>query len=165
MRETLLSQFPPSEADLGTGYWPLFTRSWVFQERFLSQRVIHFGQQQAHWECRSTRLSEYWRFSAALPVTSFSDILSDKSSDHREAWHRIVEQYTALELTFKKDRLPAIAAVVERVMSTSARSGDHYLAGLWEKSLILDMAWYNSTKGPLRPRSSLQGPTWTCSSV
>ncbi|KAK5652331.1 hypothetical protein OQA88_10523, partial [Cercophora sp. LCS_1] len=39
-------------ADLvNTGY-PLLTRAWVFQERLLSPRVVHFTTTQLAWECR-----------------------------------------------------------------------------------------------------------------
>ena len=30
-------------------HWPLFTRAWVFQERLLSARVIHFGKNELLW--------------------------------------------------------------------------------------------------------------------
>lgn len=32
---------------------PLLSRRWVFQERILSPRVVHFGEQEVFWECSS----------------------------------------------------------------------------------------------------------------
>ena len=31
--------------------FPLFKRGWVFQERLLAPRVLHFGRQELWWEC------------------------------------------------------------------------------------------------------------------
>ncbi|KAM5343636.1 hypothetical protein ACJ41O_012173 [Fusarium nematophilum] len=33
--------------------WPLLTRAWVFQERILSPRILHFAQNELVWECRT----------------------------------------------------------------------------------------------------------------
>lgn len=37
---------------------PLTRRAWVLQERLLSQRILHFGDQQTMWQCRSKTLAE-----------------------------------------------------------------------------------------------------------
>lgn len=46
----------------------LHKRGWVFQERFASPRILHFGKQQLHWECLETEASEV--FPNGRPVTS-----------------------------------------------------------------------------------------------
>lgn len=39
---------------------PLFKRGWVFQERLLSRRTLHFDKDRIAWECQESRgLSEY----------------------------------------------------------------------------------------------------------
>lgn len=38
--------------------------------------------------------------------------------DSVSSWHRMVEDYSCLHLTFPKDRLPALAAIVQRMMIT-----------------------------------------------
>jgi hypothetical protein len=52
--------FPRSAYNLATegGSWPLLHRAWVFQERLLSTRVIHFTDYQVIWECQSMQESE-----------------------------------------------------------------------------------------------------------
>ncbi|KAK3347293.1 heterokaryon incompatibility protein-domain-containing protein [Lasiosphaeria hispida] len=37
---------------------PLLQRGWVFQERFLAPRMLHFGSEQMFWECREVLASE-----------------------------------------------------------------------------------------------------------
>lgn len=37
---------------------PLLSRAWVFQERFLSPRILYFGTEQLYWECRCHTKSE-----------------------------------------------------------------------------------------------------------
>ena len=37
---------------------PLSRRGWVYQERLLSRRILHYCQDQLHWECQETCLSE-----------------------------------------------------------------------------------------------------------
>jgi hypothetical protein len=38
---------------------PLSQRGWTFQERVLSKRTVHFGDQ-LYWECASLRACEYF---------------------------------------------------------------------------------------------------------
>jgi hypothetical protein len=55
-------------------------------------------------------------------------------------WQLVVSQYSQLQLTHASDRLPAIAAIVQRTMR--ARKDDLYIAGMWKSSLLVDSAWY-----------------------
>lgn len=36
---------------IGNGSYPLLSRAWVFQERLISRRVVHFGYDELYWEC------------------------------------------------------------------------------------------------------------------
>lgn len=50
---------------------PLVSRAWVFQERFLSPRILYFGAELLYWECRC-----YTRFESRLvdyPTSEFND--------------------------------------------------------------------------------------------
>ncbi|KAK3401095.1 heterokaryon incompatibility protein-domain-containing protein [Sordaria brevicollis] len=40
------------------GRIPLLDRGWVFQERMLPPRLLHFGGEQVYWECRHHAISE-----------------------------------------------------------------------------------------------------------
>jgi len=50
---TILSDF---KEDVLSG--ALSRRGWTLQERLLSRRIIHFGQDQLHWECQTALRSE-----------------------------------------------------------------------------------------------------------
>jgi hypothetical protein len=38
--------------------WPLLKRAWVFQERLLSPRLLHFSFGELIWECRHVSACE-----------------------------------------------------------------------------------------------------------
>jgi hypothetical protein len=123
--------------------WPLLRRGWVFQELSLSPRTIHFLKDEVMWQCRSKREQE----SQANIVTSGDEIYFYpnfsfvNNEDLRRQWYDIVNAYSWRDLTFSKDRLPAIAAMATRMQDQ--RPGDRYLAGLWQSSLGLDLLWCN----------------------
>lgn len=51
---------------------PLLKRGWVFQERFLAPRVLHFGARQMLWECASLDACETYPF--GLPEVAQSKV-------------------------------------------------------------------------------------------
>jgi hypothetical protein len=82
-------------------------------------------------------------------------------------WRKKVETYSGLKLTYESNRLPAIAAIVERELIV--RQYDTYIAGMWTSSLLRDLHWAAdpftsdpfASIGPCLPRSA---PTWAWSS-
>lgn len=68
---------------------PLLQRGWVFQERILSSRMLHFGQQQLFWECRESVACETYPHGlpASLRENTLIDIktldLGDEPKDSR----------------------------------------------------------------------------------
>ncbi|KIW49680.1 hypothetical protein PV05_11334 [Exophiala xenobiotica] len=61
-----------------------------------------------------------------------------------EIWKRVVEQYTRMELTEKRDRLIALSGIARMMKSTldAQRSDDTYLAGLWQNYLASQLLWH-----------------------
>jgi hypothetical protein len=133
--------------------FPILTRAWVFQERLLSTRVLHFGPQELSWECRTNVASEYFRELGLTRSDSWPDFLpvpflmkhlhehtlaSADSQLMKKRWQSIVEEYTSLGLTYVSDRLPAIAGVATQMQEV--RSG-RYLAGLWSDNFFEDLTW------------------------
>ena len=173
---TLQQRLSTDESSLT--FWPLLRRAWVYQERLLSRRIVHFGKRQVHWECRSAFLQEDGTFyeepnsynNLGTAVMSFKTF--PKAT--KNAWRKTVTEYTQLDLTYKSDRLPAIAAVAERNMRL--RTGDIYVAGMWlnwENSLLDELAWYTDwwytdQKHPNErnyARSTASIPTWSWASI
>ncbi|KAF2995395.1 hypothetical protein E8E13_004489 [Curvularia kusanoi] len=154
-----LLHFPDEIGQEDPFRWPLLSRAWVFQERKLSPRVLHFGRDQLFWECDS-------RFTSEGAIKSLSDPygdLSESSSrsrfryinpgDPKREWRNAVEYYSRLKLTYEKDRLPAIAGYVRRMQER--RPGDVYIAGMWLNSLLSDLDWlFNALSRNLQLKTS-----------
>lgn len=154
--------------------WPLLRRAWVFQERRLSPRVIHFTKSQIVRECQSARRSEDGLldvdWSAGAQVVKQNDLSVTTQypfkfpfADSEQDWRRTVTYYSSLNLTFDKDRLPAIAAIVERAMRERKR--DRYIAGMWASSILNDAAWYRHEDGRGTKRPTTSAPTWSWASI
>lgn len=139
--------------------FPLLSRAWVFQERSLSARVVHFGPKELLWECMTTRTCECtaWPEYADGARTMVFDkpymmlekipdgyIGTSLTSVEEWKWRRVVEQFTAKMLTIDRDRLVALAGVAKFLQ----RDCD-YLAGLWnDDSLLADLLWHVRAKDP-----------------
>jgi hypothetical protein len=137
-------QLRPTLNRAKTSEWPLLRRHWVFQELSLSPRTIHFLGHEMMWQCRSKReqgsqsnIVTSWDEVYFYPKVSFVD-----DHDVRQEWYDIVIAYSWRRLSFQKDCLPAIAAMVTRMQDQ--RPGDRYLAGLWQSSLCYDLLWYTA---------------------
>jgi hypothetical protein len=166
-------------------YYPLLCRAWVYQERMLSRRVLHFGRYEMFFECQSEIECECEsiRFHGAgqeTPVplikVEYADTLSSYSHGYKgkalesvqyqgaRLWRTMVCCYTALRLTMSKDRLPAFGGLAKQ-MASGRKS--RYLAGLWEDSLNDDLIWtVRMTSKLKRPRPEPRNaPTWSWASV
>jgi hypothetical protein len=54
-------------------------------------------------------------------------------------WSRIVEEYSALKLTFMKDQLPAMAGIAKQFARTVP--GSTWASGMWSAFLVEGLAW------------------------
>jgi hypothetical protein len=81
----------------------------------------------------------------------------------RDIWHEIVKEYTALEFTYASDRQAAILGLAGEMGHN--RQG-RYFAGLWEDSLISDLAWRVDSLYNLGTRTeAVPTPTWSWACV
>jgi hypothetical protein len=115
--------------------FPLLTRAWVFQERVLAPRVLHFSHHELVWECAER---------GDCQCGGFDDRSNAKSLrwDMNNSWRSAVELYTSLRLTQQSDRLSAFHGFAEFYGSiVVAKVNTDYLAGLWKGSLHLDLLW------------------------
>ncbi|KAK8096080.1 hypothetical protein PG999_014102 [Apiospora kogelbergensis] len=146
--------------------FPLLTRAWALQERWLAPRVLHFCGSEVAFECNEVTTCECGGDRKDVPrssdmkiiiipvgnqitrVTTTSDqgffVKRQSSID----WPRMVSAYSALNLTHVEDRLIAfsgLAAVVhESLKSSNQLDGisTPYLAGLWYPTIATDLAWF-----------------------
>ena len=165
---------------------PLNKRGWVMQERWLSSRVLHYGEDQILWECSELDACE--TYPSGLPkslhnaVSGFKldpelialrDFQQDGCTEsvvdlsHRSIWSSLVNRYSVTSLTKKEDKLVAISGIAKRMQSLL---DDEYLAGLWRKDLPYQLLWSVITNGqarflaPTRPRP-YRAPSWSWASV
>ncbi|KAF2973184.1 hypothetical protein GQX73_g416 [Xylaria multiplex] len=150
---------------------PLTRRGWVFQERFLAPRVIHFGPEQVLWECASLDACE--AFPRGLPEivesprhTGFKrldflfknhfreghlpekgQLLSMSEEDLLYQWCEIVQAYTRTSITKPSDKLIALAGVAQLISpsddTTDVTIPKSYVAGLFKKHLLLMLEWHS----------------------
>ncbi|KAF2267727.1 HET-domain-containing protein, partial [Lojkania enalia] len=145
----------------------LSTRGWVFQERFLSPRTLHFATSELGWECRSICTCEC-STTSFRPVRKTSLLkywLSDFRPDTNHTYWRteLVREYSRLDLTVPSDRLVAFSGLAEAV--SRLRPGDAYLAGLWKNTLRWDLLWCVQDKRESKRLGNLVAPSWSWASV
>ena len=172
---------------------PTLSRGWIFQERILGSRILHFGPEELLWECQQLSTCQCTAASEAddtagmvLPSISWGDdavqpksalsVRSWVARDDRElmrCWHSLVEEYSRLHLTHETDIFPAFSGVTKLFRDAFQSTN---LAGLWRKSLLTDLLWHvverkDSSSESLhsrytwgRPRS-WRAPTWSWASV
>ena len=154
-------------------------RAWTFQERLLARRCLIFRSNEVVWECKTTCECECSGDQSTLPperrllsyVLPPGQVYGDRAistcfSTAESAyafWKQAVKTFSSRQLSWEKDRLPAISALASVV---SAATGDRYLAGLWESDLVSGLTWYHS---PLfqetRPYKTYIAPSWSWAST
>lgn len=158
----------------------LETRGWTFQEFLLPSRVLHFGEFDIEWRCK-TRLTcecghldveqaqqsswhrHHFIHEAAKPVPG-------DSKGALEWWETVVHSYTSRSLTNPSDKLPALSGLAQ--LRKQARPESAYLAGLWQDTLLHDLCWYHTlnynvaTSGGVgRRNTEYRAPSWSWASV
>ncbi|KAF4420111.1 HET-domain-containing [Fusarium acutatum] len=170
-------------ASEGPDEGPLTDRGWVFQERILSPRVLHFTKTQVVWECFEMNNSEMFpRWSPQLtdavytPGLKAIDAFFDdgnhgtvwvKEEDKKmtvhiyQQWINLVKTYSKCSLTCPDDRLMAMAGIAEMFKKNS---DDEYLAGLWRSRIVEGLNWVVLEPGP-RPQNPERVPSWSWAAV
>ncbi|KAH7392961.1 heterokaryon incompatibility protein-domain-containing protein [Pyrenochaeta sp. MPI-SDFR-AT-0127] len=152
---------------------PLLRRSWVFQERILSPRYLHFADQELIWECMECMTCECGRLS--LNDRSRFGWLEPKQHLHATAlqymngsgsissvWQAAVRDYSQMFLTKPSDIFPAISGIAK---SIQAATGWEYIAGIWKETIICDLAW-RAVEPQLSRRCAIwRAPTFSWASL
>ncbi|KAH7132205.1 heterokaryon incompatibility protein-domain-containing protein [Dendryphion nanum] len=165
----------------------LNSRGWVFQERFLAPRILHFTQHQIFWECfTSTHCELYphgipfdhsyprsrsyyynWMLAPADRALVFAPTTHEAQFiDRTLLWTLLVSAYTKCALTYPSDKLPALAGLA-RVFDTPT---DVYFAGIWQSDRVSNLCWETETETPAAPLSlskprAYRAPSWSWASV
>jgi hypothetical protein len=153
----------------------LAERGWIYQERLLSPRTIHFSDEEIFWECYKNSSCQCDRgvpheiaLHYELPKFHHAKalLLGDLTSKPevatlRKRWRQIVEEYSGLDLTKSSDKLYAIQGCADQI---GERLNESYLFGLWQGDLLGDLAWGKGCKKP-RPTGQHCIPTWSWAST
>jgi len=154
---------------------PLHTRGWTYQEYYLPPRSIHFSKRGMVWDCVSHTIME-WNYrplrdlltgklyKGQAVVLSTESVLVQRGNTPLKMmyakWEEIVTQYSARNLSYSSDRLPAISGLASLLHKRLSSEEDEYLAGLWKGALVQQLSW--RVVGPLKDRyCQYQAPSWS----
>ena len=161
---------------------PLSKRAWAFQERLLSPRVLHFGENQMLWECNELCACESCPGGIQSNVKMKSSIAAkgqlvnwneDSMSGHKDfihkIWRPIVNSYSKGALTKFTDKCTAISGIAEEAQSLC---GGTYMAGLWRENFEAQLLWYTlpsrndvPTAASHKRTTTYVAPSWSWLSV
>ncbi|KAL1795384.1 hypothetical protein ACET3X_007200 [Alternaria dauci] len=148
---------------------PIFLRAWTLQEQLLATRTIHFGNDQAYWECKCTVANEVWPLGwLNTPLESLfrertdsswkfklDDVPSTNNSLYN-SWFDVIEDYSRRHITFATDRLPALAGITKEFVHYL---GDDSEYGLWNRDLHRGIL-FQQVEDRDAPQQPLSMPTW-----
>ncbi|KAH7123678.1 heterokaryon incompatibility protein-domain-containing protein [Dendryphion nanum] len=135
---------------------PLYKRGWVFQERMLAPRILHFAEKQILWDCSSLSACEtlpaglpqpldgvaapdrHWRGRLQLSSNGDEPLVGEVDDSLDWFWKTAVRIYTSCALTKGSDKLIAMWGIAKLVRDAM---GTEYGDGLWEEDLENQLTW------------------------
>lgn len=157
---------------IGSQVGPLHKGAWVFQERLLSPRTLAYGSSSLYWDCLEGGPTSEWWPEGGGPDSSSNHLKSwmgrllepPKSIAQRDrfrrAWEDFVVTYSGCDLTLPKDKLVAIAGVVNQI---STNSGLTFVGGVWEEFLQECLLWKVRPFNGMRLLTGV--PSWSWASI
>jgi hypothetical protein len=139
------------------------SRAWVYQERLLAPRTVHFHVTEMLWECISTSRCECGGLDRE-PIETFRPNIFDKDvlRDVERQWFSVVQQFSGLNASFALDKLPALSGIAEQF---NAELGPGYLAGLWRNHVLRGLQWIVADGNKAYRRLPYRAPTWSWASL
>ncbi|KAF5975538.1 hypothetical protein FBULB1_7318 [Fusarium bulbicola] len=135
----------------------------------LSPRVLHFCNEEVIWVCQTSQRSESgcndtdYNDGKSFKPTLFSCVSDNLHDKAQFTWHRTVQEYSRLNITYESDKTIALAGVAQRMQRT--RPNDRYLAGIWENYLPLDLLWMVWPTPKVKKPRLARYPSWSWASV
>ncbi|KAI0459487.1 HET-domain-containing protein [Xylaria acuta] len=154
---------------------PSSERAWIYQERHLARRVLHFTEHEVFWECRaaapSFRSETYPRGSPlrreflGQAKLRLRDTSAGSITDNPHLmleWDDACRDYSRRKLTYQSDKLPALSGIARHFGSRCRE--DTYVAGVWLSQLPRGLLWSvpREERPDTRPSPSESGaPSWS----
>lgn len=148
----------------------LLSRGWIFQEWFLSRRIIYYTPQELFFECQAeTPRSERQQM---MNVTHAHDLalrmqFRTSGFDH---WYRLIESYSKTNLTRpEKDHIVALFGIAQEfreVIKANTKAPKmvslEYVSGLWLEDLHYGLLW--QTTDQEQKVCNCGAPSWSWAS-
>lgn len=148
----------------------LFRRGWIFQEWFLSRRIIYCTPDQLFFECQTDLPMNERR--QRMMIDAQKNIAASVKKDLRhsadlDSWYHIVEMYSKTLLSeLKKDHLRAIVGVAAEMQDILARISTLpealsglYVSGLWFVDIHYGLLW--QVRPSVTVPCECEAPSWT----
>lgn len=164
----------------------LYTRGWVFQERMLSPRIVHFGSKQIFWDCATTSACEVFTNGVPEPLDTISaterhwrerlqfastirdgrDLVGEADDSVEALWRTAISNYTTCSLTKSTDKLIACWSIAKLVRDML--ENENYAVGMWSFNLHKQLSWRVLDCTQSRRIFEAKGskiPSWTWASI
>ncbi|KAK0669100.1 heterokaryon incompatibility protein-domain-containing protein [Cercophora samala] len=155
----------------------LAKRGWVFQERQLSRRVLHFTSHELMWECCAE--APYFASETFPGGTPFKVVFNrnpkfqtrtsfktkgNSSPELYNAWNTICREYSGRIFSHVQDKLVALSGLAQEF--EVALPDDTYLAGIWRSTLPQSLLWKSSDRSsPAQSTGNYLAPSWSWLSI
>ena len=145
------------------------TRGWTFQERVLSPRCLYFTKHQVYFECRREIVEECGTRNMTsvykrLPYYADNQLPynpEDIRMQLQKNWQSMIRDYSARDLSFASDKIPAITGIAKQIQGQSKDPAIKF--GFFQDRLVVDILWEASGKSlvPIAPPLGRDLPTWS----
>lgn len=157
---------------------PTFQRAWCYQERLLGVRTVHFADTEMVFECLTTVSCEcgalrHHRLEHIVPPEEAALITPDGIGNSNPSiplgrrWQNVVESFSAQELSYEADKLPALAGLAKHFQRLGMKSyyAGHFGNGSSDHSLIESLIWRNISGNDRSRPTTFVAPSWSWASV
>ncbi|VUC32531.1 unnamed protein product [Clonostachys rosea] len=154
----------------------LDTRGWILQEQILSPRILTYSENEIFWDCASLNASE--SFPSGIPTFYDSDlsqrnlrlfktVLSKGKSWQspntkrelvRVYWRKVIENYSARQLSEEGDKLLALSGIAKKTVSII---GDELVFGMWKSFLWRELLWWVKDPDNTIPGEIYSSVSWS----
>jgi hypothetical protein len=123
---------------------PWATRAWTLQEYLLSERTRTYASSQMLWSCQTCRdVGEDGKVVRVDKNEDLPHIWEDSQAGisaqaRYSRWYRVVTVYSSRNLSYKSDKIVAIASVAKRL---NIILSDEYCVGLWRHDFAAGLCW------------------------
>lgn len=154
---------------------PLAKRGWVFQERQLSPRVLHFTSSELIWECCAE--APYFASETFPGGTPFKTAFDGKPKFQSQTnlrnpgslvelyatWSTICKEYSSKVFSHVRDKLVALSGLAQEF--EAAFPNDMYVAGMWRSTLPGSLLWESSNRSTRLETDNYIAPSWSWVSI